>query len=72
MTKEKRALIIQKGEALKKKLKSENPRRYLADFHANELADVEISYFHFCNILKGRYDRDRDDVFEIIDKYLGE
>lgn len=65
-----RAALKAKGDALKLKLKSESPRRYLADFHQDELGAIEVSYFHFCNIMKGRYDQERKDIVDIVDAYL--
>lgn len=62
--------LRQKGEALKAKLKQEHPRRYLTSFYETELIDVDISYFHFCNILRGRYDRERKDVIDVVNTYL--
>ena len=64
---------LEKYDRLKSKLKSEIPKRSISDFWYDSIKPAcGISYFHFSNIMRGRYDQERKDVIEVVDRYLGE
>ncbi|MEJ2043645.1 MAG: hypothetical protein P8X74_03885 [Reinekea sp.] len=67
--KQKAAQYIAKLKKLKKLLKKN--KHNLSWFWLEYIADpCLLSYSGFSNIMNGRYDQERKDVIEIVDRYL--